>query len=108
MQEKCQPDDNTSDHTKHFIVDGARTCNWANCKIETFFDFLKDGPVAVGIDMANFPNPILYRGGVVKYKCSMSIHAVNLVGYEGDANNGIFILKNSWGASWGEGSYFKI
>jgi len=52
-----------------------------------------------------------YESGVYKHKSSAyttdnSWHAVVLVGYN-DAGR-YWIMKNSWGSSWGEGGYFRM
>ena len=36
-------------------------------------------------------------------------HAVTLIGYGTDPSEGDFwLVKNSWGASWGEGGYIRL
>ncbi len=35
-------------------------------------------------------------------------HAVGLVGWDDNNGNGYWILRNSWGTSWGEGGYMRI
>ncbi len=61
--------------------------------------------VAVAVDDA-FSN---YTGGVHK-KCGSTSglnHAVNLVGWD-DSDGGYWIMRNSWGASWGEKGFMRI
>jgi inhibitor of cysteine peptidase len=49
-----------------------------------------------------------YTGGVFEGSgCTSINHAVTLVGWD-DADGGAWILKNSWGAAWGEAGYMRI
>lgn len=48
-----------------------------------------------------------YNSGVVKSGCGDGLdHAVLIVGF--DKSEGYFIVKNSWGTSWGESGYIRI
>jgi hypothetical protein len=49
-----------------------------------------------------------YRSGIYSYATGtyQGGHAILLIGY--DDVNQCFICKNSWGAGWGEGGYFRI
>lgn len=66
-------------------------------------------PVAIGIAMADeLP---AYSSGVFTGKCTGGRnHAVLIVGYGHDEVTGLdyWRVKNSWGAGWGEGGYFRI
>ncbi|KAI8463230.1 MAG: hypothetical protein J3K34DRAFT_527155 [Monoraphidium minutum] len=74
---------------------------------------LARGVVSVGVnaDGASFRN---YKRGVLG--CGSGGRALNhevaVVGYtpqvSGKKANGAFIIKNSWGASWGEGGFFRV
>lgn len=63
------------------------------------------GPVAVGIDSRSdaFQN---YAGGIFRASmCDNDIdHAVAIVGYAPD----YWIVKNSWGSTWGEDGYMRL
>ena len=75
----------------------------------------ENGPVSIAIDATSL---YVYWGGIVKgHLCtadkSNADHAVLLVGYGSQKN--IFgeevkywIVKNSWGADWGEKGYFRL
>lgn len=70
------------------------------------------GPVSVAMDArhASFGN---YAGGIYyEPACSTTAlnHAVLVVGYGTDETTGYdyWLLKNSWGTSWGEGGYMKL
>lgn len=63
------------------------------------------GPVSVGMDASDLS---AYESGI--YKCSSSRldHAVLAVGYGSENGVDYWIIKNSWGKSWGENGYFKL
>ncbi|KAL5201066.1 hypothetical protein ABZP36_035420 [Zizania latifolia] len=65
-------------------------------------------PVSVIID-ANTTSFQLYKNGVYNGPCGLSTnHAVLAVGY--GETNGVhyWIVKNSWGANWGESGYIRM
>lgn len=61
-------------------------------------------PVAVAIDASN---PLFqhYKSGVLSGDCGTKLdHGVTVVGYTADA----YIVKNSWGATWGMQGYLQM
>ena len=63
------------------------------------------GPVSVAVEADSIVFQ-LYTGGVIdSTACGTSLnHGVLAVGYGAD----YWIVKNSWGASWGDKGYLKI
>merc|ERR1712046_94342 len=67
---------------------------------------LNQQPVSVGIqaDQSAFQ---FYSGGVLTGACGTNLdHSVLAVGY--DTADSYWLVKNSWGASWGENGYIKL
>jgi cathepsin L len=65
---------------------------------------LSRAPVSVAIEASGraFQS---YRSGVFSGPCGRNLdHAVLAVGFTGNA----YIVKNSWGTSWGEGGYIRM
>jgi C1A family cysteine protease len=65
---------------------------------------LQLGPVSIGL-AASSSAFMYYSSGILNSStCGSAVnHGVTLVGYGADANgNAYWIVKNSWGAYWGE------
>jgi len=68
---------------------------------------LMNGPLVAGFTV--YSDFFGYHGGVYHWdRVSSAVggHAIVIVGY--DSNEQYWIVKNSWGASWGENGYFRI
>jgi len=69
---------------------------------------LQNGPVSVAIeaDQLAFQG---YTGGVITSGCGTKLdHGVLAVGYGEENGEEYFLVKNSWGPSWGASGYVKI
>src|SRR2546422_1077946 len=67
------------------------------------------GPLVVPID-ASLPTFQFYKSGVFKNPLcgSRPNHAVLLVGYGTQNGQDYWLIKNSWGISWGYEGYMKL
>lgn len=63
----------------------------------------KNGPVSICIDASNWSS---YRSGVFS-KCGTTNlnHAVTAIGYDAEGN---WIVRNSWGTTWGENGFIRL
>ena len=70
---------------------------------------IAQGPVSVAIEADRIIFWI-YRSGVITSKlCGTNLdHGVLAIGYGTENGNDYFLVKNSWGASWGDKGYVKI
>uniref|UniRef100_A0A914VI13 Cathepsin L-like n=1 Tax=Plectus sambesii TaxID=2011161 RepID=A0A914VI13_9BILA len=68
------------------------------------------GPVAVAIDAS--PKSLhLYKGGIYYEPACSSVkltHAVLVVGYGSENGKDYWLVKNSWGTTWGDRGYIRM
>ena len=69
---------------------------------------LNSGPLLTAVQL--FADLYLYRSGIYRhvYGPFLGYHSVEMVGYGNEAGQAFWIIKNSWGQTWGEGGYFRI
>ncbi|XP_049876781.1 procathepsin L-like [Pectinophora gossypiella] len=67
---------------------------------------VSDGPIAIGVDAIDF---FQYEEDILE-RCKGNIinHGVLLVGYGTEDDIPFWIIKNSWGAIWGENGYIRV
>lgn len=83
----------------------------ANDETELTNAIYTKGPVSIAFQVVN--DFMSYRSGVYSSsKCKNSAtdvnHAVLAVGYGVENGEEYYLVKNSWGSSWGDKGYFKI
>ncbi|NP_001080511.1 cathepsin C L homeolog precursor [Xenopus laevis] len=96
----------------HYVGGFYGGCNEAYMKLE----LVLGGPLSVAFEV--YDDFIHYRSGVYHHTglqdkfnpFQLTNHAVLLVGYGTDQQTGekYWIVKNSWGESWGEKGFFRI
>eukprot|EP00388_Colpodella_angusta_P024842 GDKK01000535.1.p1 GENE.GDKK01000535.1~~GDKK01000535.1.p1 ORF type:complete len:343 (-),score=98.72 GDKK01000535.1:144-1151(-) len=67
---------------------------------------LANGPVSIGVDATSFQT---YTSGILTNCISQQVdHAVLIAGFDDTNVPPYWIIKNSWGASWGEAGYIRV
>ena len=66
-------------------------------------------PVSVAVDAGGFGWQFYFGGVVTVGECGTELdHGVLAVGYDTTASTPYYIVKNSWGASWGMDGYIEL
>jgi len=68
------------------------------------------GPIAIAIDASHISFQLYSKGIYNPLICSSKNldHAVGLVGYGTEGSKDFWIVRNSWGPSWGEKGYIRM
>merc|ERR1711865_1271169 len=83
--------------------------------VDTNATLFKGVPTTEGKDWrtegaVNAPKNQGYQGGVINSDaCGRSLdHAITAIGWGSDDKQDYYIVRNSWGAEWGDAGYLKI
>ena len=110
---KCQETSNCLRYhsTNYYYIGGY----YGACSEEAMrMELVQNGPMSVSFEVySDFQH---YKGGIYKHTgledkfnpWEITNHAVLLVGYGEELGTKYWIVKNSWGESWGEKGYFRI
>lgn len=68
---------------------------------------VETGPLVVIVDAISWQD---YLGGIIQHHCSShnANHAVLITGYDATGDVPYWIIRNSWGTSWGDNGYVYI
>ena len=97
--------------TNYYYVGGFYgACNAEEMMVE----LVKNGPIVVGFEVYN--DFMSYKSGIYHHTgledgfnpWEITNHAVLVVGYGVEEGQKYWIVKNSWGPTWGEEGYFRI
>ncbi len=62
--------------------------------------------ISVAVDATAFQS---YRSGILSTTCTTNLnHGVSVVGYGQQGSVNFWIVRNSWGATWGEQGYVRV
>ena len=90
----------TASGSPYVRVDGNSASMMAGCDVK---------PNAVGINASSLVFQTYTSGVITSSKCRTAMdHAVTIDGYDSGAAEPYWLVRNSWGASWGEAGYVKI
>jgi len=64
------------------------------------------GPLSICVDASSWQT---YQGGIITRNCGKQIdHCVQLVGWNTASNINYWIVRNSWGVTWGERGFIWV
>jgi len=91
----------TSDESKYLVSVDNITCQEDITDDVTKALLIQYGPLAIAVDATSFQS---YDSGILECESQGLDHGVLLIGW--GAN--YWIVKNSWGANWGENGFVRV
>nr|XP_033798408.1 cathepsin O isoform X2 [Geotrypetes seraphini] len=81
--------------------------NFSDIEEEMMTQLINLGPLAATVDAVSWQD---YLGGIIQYHCSSgeANHAVLITGFDRTGDIPYWIVKNSWGSTWGIDGYVHI
>mmetsp|Transcript_31035 Transcript_31035/g.47435 ORF Transcript_31035/g.47435 Transcript_31035/m.47435 type:complete len:323 (-) Transcript_31035:52-1020(-) len=77
--------------------------------VDQFSAAIQEGPVAIAIEADKFVFQLYHQGVLDTPKCGTNLdHGVLAVGLGEENGTPYYLVKNSWGAQWGDKGYIKI
>lgn len=77
------------------------------CSFDKVYKMLAKGPLSVSVDGGTWDFQT-YASGIFNSSCTQVNHAVTLVGYGVSNNIQYWLVRNSWGTTWGEKGNIRI
>ena len=92
------------------LVPSSQIQNWVDVQSsdESLMSAIAEQPVSIAIE-ADQKDFQLYHSGVFTATCGTTLdHGVLVVGYGTEEGENYYLVKNSWGTSWGDQGYIKL
>nr|XP_014994896.1 cathepsin O [Macaca mulatta] len=90
-----------------FSIKGYSAYDFSNQEDEMAKALLTFGPLVVIVDAVSWQD---YLGGIIQHHCSSgeANHAVLITGFDKTGSTPYWIVRNSWGSSWGVDGYAHV
>ncbi|XP_076995815.1 cathepsin O isoform X2 [Tamandua tetradactyla] len=90
-----------------FSIKGYSSYDFSDQEDEMARELLTFGPLVVTVDAVSWQD---YLGGIIQHHCSSgeANHAVIITGFDKTGNIPYWIVRNSWGSSWGVDGYAHV
>ena len=95
-------------HYHTYYVDQYGDVQGDDMELAMMTEIFNHGPISCGIAVTD--ELVAYTGGIFTDLTNYTAvnHDISVVGYGEEKGNKFWIIRNSWGAYWGENGYFRL